>query len=155
MKHFWDFISGPQWVLLLVTVQTTSCFSSVCPPLSVPPSRIHTPTNTQQWVRPVPERRRLLLHQDLLWDDGRQLRTGSLPAGSGPGLVLSSQLGFLWFSSGFGASDPAGAQAQVQLNFRPGPEQAQSAQPVSPQQLLADPLRASLSGGCSSVFLSR
>lgn len=107
---------------------------------------------TQQWVRSVPERGGLLLHQDLLWDGGRQHCSSSFPAGCGPG--LSSQLGLLWFSSWFGAADPTGAQAQVQLQLRARPEQAQSAQPVSPQQLLADPLGASVSGGCSRVVFS-
>lgn len=137
--------------------QTTHSFSSVSLHL---PNTTNTPTNhtytllphTQQWVRAVPERRGLLLHQDLLRDRGRQLGSGSFPAGSGPGRILSSQLGLLWFPSGLWAPDPAGPQAQVQLQLRSRAEQAQSAQPVGPRQLLADPLRASLSGGCSRVL---
>lgn len=113
-----------------------------------------THTHTQQRVRPVPERRGLLLHQDLLRDSGRQLFSSPFPAGSGPGLVLSSQLDLLRFSSCLRSPDPTGSQAQVQLQLWAQPEQAQSAQPVRSQQLLADPLRAPLSGGCSSAVLA-
>jgi len=141
------FSKGPNQQLTLVTLH-------VC--WSVPP---------QQRVRSVPERRGLLLHQDLLWDRGHQLRSGSgsssgsgsgsssssssgsFPAGPEPGHVLPSQLGLLRFPSTLWAPDPASSQTQVQLQLRGRSEPAQSAQPVGPQQLLADPLRASLSGG--------
>lgn len=144
MKHFSDFTSGTGRVLLPVTLQTNKspCLSLVCPLL---------PPHTQQWIGPVPEGGGLLLHQDLLRDRGCQLHSSPSPAGSGPGLIFSVQLGFLWFSAGLGAPDPPGSQAQVQLQLRARPEQTQSPQPVGSQQLLADSLRASLSGGCSSV----
>lgn len=103
---------------------------------------------TQQWVRPVPEGRGLLLHKDLLWDGGGRLRSTSCPAGSGPALLIhSSQLGPLWFSSKLRPPDAPDSPAKVQLQLWTWTEQAQSAQPVGPQQLLADPLWASISGG--------
>lgn len=141
MKHF---LSGPQWVQLSATLQTDkSLFHRVSTGLSAP--------HAQQWIRPVSERRGLLLHQDLLWDCGCQFCSSFFPAGSGPGPVLSSQLGLQWFTSGLRAPDSSSSQTQVQLQLWTGDEQAQSTQPVSTQQLLADPLRTSLSGGCSSL----
>lgn len=114
-------------------------------------TNMSTPTHThmQQWIRSDPERGGLLLRQDLLWDHrGRfRFRRRSGPADSGPGLCCSPQLGFVRVSAGIRGPDPRGSQAQVQLQLVARADQAQSAQPVGPQQLLADPHGASVSGG--------
>lgn len=126
----WDSLSGLPWSKLL----------SALPWLQ-----------NQQWVGPVPEGGGLLLHKDLLWDCGGLLRSTSCPAGSGPGLfVRPSQLGPLCSSSKLRPPDAPDSPAQVQFQLWTRTEQAQSTQPVSPQQLLADPLWASLPGGCYS-----